>query len=1031
MPMIRPTHDAVNDRFSSLGFTIHTGGAPYFEVMLTTDPGLPKDKRTPDNFYSTRGLGPLAAERGEAVYLVPADVLQRFAGADKLFYGLATFSDAALHGPELSRVPSPGSPYVNLKGFTGRSPRRMLALPRHQPRRGENGRGYTNANIEELTWAGDRAQPGTETIAPAKTPADTATAPFTPPHGNGQSQAAPVNPTAPSKSSALDYDDGYGPLPPEEPGIEGPIPDTPPGAAVQGLARAQAEGQSPEYPQASRFVAAHSGNFRTVSSPRTINRIVIHITDGGANINGPISWFQNPQARVSAHYVVGQDGEVVQMVRHNDVAWHASSANADSIGIEHVANTRGLRPTEKEYRASASLVSWLCDALGIPKDREHILGHSEADPNTKHTACPNAVWDWDSYMNLVIGGTAASTQQSAEEEDPADWEAYEIDGPINNEDVEEPIQAEEQAASSWSLAEVLPEYPQATRFVQAMHLRKPSKPRTIDRIVIHITDGGPKIEGTIAWFKNPRNEDGSPRKVSAHYIVGQSGEVVQMVRHADIAFHAGRANGRSIGIEHNARTPGALSKKWRRPDPGLAPTSEQYCASAALVTWLCDEFGIPKDRKHIIGHAEADREANPNKKPPHPDCPTGNWNWDHFMQLVTGDACQEEESDSQTEAQSLGAEGNLVSAEALQVGDLIISTEDRSDPALAGNGSWVAHTALYLGGGQGVQAIGGGARLVPLPAVLSTAPAALAFRPVRGTAESPVEVRCLGRLTNPPPQATPSAAINALGFSRAPRAAKTRPRQIRPGPASQLEAPGEITPDYSQAHSAAEALSMFFDWLTRQLKFRFAVHDTKFFPHSAIAKLRLFDAGGKLLGEGSGFYVGPNRMVTAGHCLVNDDASRVQGIEVIPGLHGLSQPFGGASVSLAGLHPHPSYDPLNYNAAYDIGVITGAPDAPNGQFFAMEELRMNPNTGIITCGYAAVNVDPTIQHMDVDSIRELQDGTFTYAAQVRQGSSGGPVFYALDECTIRAVGLNVTTYGAHQNRGLRLTDGLIGWINSV
>ena len=32
----------------------------------------------------------------------------------------------------------------------------------------------------------------------------------------------------------------------------------------------------------------------------------------------------------------GRDGEVVQMVRHNDIAWHAHTANETSIGIEHV-----------------------------------------------------------------------------------------------------------------------------------------------------------------------------------------------------------------------------------------------------------------------------------------------------------------------------------------------------------------------------------------------------------------------------------------------------------------------------------------------------------------------------------------------------------------------------------------------------------------------------------------------------------------------------------------------------------------------
>jgi N-acetyl-anhydromuramyl-L-alanine amidase AmpD len=174
---------------------------------------------------------------------------------------------------------------------------------------------------------------------------------------------SPSNGNTARQASAFEYDDGMGPMSESSddgPGIEGPIPDE--------EAEAQALGaESPEYPQASRFEPAANSNYRQSTKERTIRRIVIHITDGGRNINGTISWFKNPAAKVSAHYVIGQDGEVVQMVRHNDVAWHASRANSDSIGIEHVANTRGLMPSEDEYAASTALVSWLCDQCGIAK----------------------------------------------------------------------------------------------------------------------------------------------------------------------------------------------------------------------------------------------------------------------------------------------------------------------------------------------------------------------------------------------------------------------------------------------------------------------------------------------------------------------------------------------------------------------------------------------------------------------------------------------------------------------------------------
>jgi N-acetyl-anhydromuramyl-L-alanine amidase AmpD len=156
----------------------------------------------------------------------------------------------------------------------------------------------------------------------------------------------------------------------------------------------------PEYPGASRFVPASPFNYKACPPGRLINRIVLHITDGSTTA-GTVAWFQNALARVSAHFVIGQDGEVVQMVALGLIAWHAGKANGTSIGIEHVANTRGLKPTTVQYAASAKLVLWLCAKYSIPIDRQHILGHCEVDPSTAHKACPDSVWDWPQYMALL------------------------------------------------------------------------------------------------------------------------------------------------------------------------------------------------------------------------------------------------------------------------------------------------------------------------------------------------------------------------------------------------------------------------------------------------------------------------------------------------------------------------------------------------------------------------------------------------------------------------------------------------------
>src|SRR5262245_20090361 len=128
MPGIRPTRQEVSDRFPVLGFTVNTGRNPLFEVVLMTDPTLGrsenKTKRSAANFYSTRAAGPLRSERGEGVHLVSPMVLSRFAG-QKLYYGLATFPDASRAQTEIVAAPTPDSPWINLRGLTGRGSRRM------------------------------------------------------------------------------------------------------------------------------------------------------------------------------------------------------------------------------------------------------------------------------------------------------------------------------------------------------------------------------------------------------------------------------------------------------------------------------------------------------------------------------------------------------------------------------------------------------------------------------------------------------------------------------------------------------------------------------------------------------------------------------------------------------------------------------------------------------------------------------------------------------------------------------------------
>jgi hypothetical protein len=162
---------------------------------------------------------------------------------------------------------------------------------------------------------------------------------------------------------------------------------------------------SPDYPPAA-WVAANSGNY-TASSRETsynIDKVIVHVTQG--SYAGTISWFQNPSANVSAHYVIrSSDGAVTQMVRDKDVAWHAGNwgYNTRSIGIEHEGWVdQASWFTDAMYRSSAALTAYLCNKYGIAKTRANIIGHNEV-PGATHTD-PGRHWDWNKYMQYVTGG---------------------------------------------------------------------------------------------------------------------------------------------------------------------------------------------------------------------------------------------------------------------------------------------------------------------------------------------------------------------------------------------------------------------------------------------------------------------------------------------------------------------------------------------------------------------------------------------------------------------------------------------------
>ncbi|HEX6686788.1 MAG TPA: peptidoglycan recognition family protein [Candidatus Limnocylindrales bacterium] len=139
-----------------------------------------------------------------------------------------------------------------------------------------------------------------------------------------------------------------------------------------------------------------------------IEYIIIHDAEG--YYASTVTLAQRHTYPASWHYTMrSTDGQTAQHIKAKDVGWHAGNwyVNAKSVGIEHEGfAAQGTWYTETMYRTSAKLVRHLATSLGIPIDRQHIIGHDNIPGITTARIPlmhwdPGPYWDWSHYFNLL------------------------------------------------------------------------------------------------------------------------------------------------------------------------------------------------------------------------------------------------------------------------------------------------------------------------------------------------------------------------------------------------------------------------------------------------------------------------------------------------------------------------------------------------------------------------------------------------------------------------------------------------------
>lgn len=367
----------------------------------------------------------------------------------------------------------------------------------------------------------------------------------------------------------------------------------------------------------------------------SIRRIVIHHTvtrpDTPAWRIAEVHVSQNKPG-IAYHYLVNGDGTISATQPLTAVVLQLNSAanqstNADSIALALAGNfsaNKDVEPNVVQRKAAAQLIAWLMQTLALGLDPEQVVfGRNELGENV---GSPGSQWlDGVRYKDKLL----ADVRLALAPENSAQVEIERLRAQV--------ALLEERVAQLQPLAAQVPTLQQQTAALQADVAAKqaeitrlqayikthcstsaPSgvigvvgKPNIIDVVdelpkhatkkysnrtqrltglVVHHTTGRSTLTpyDIARYHVESRDWPG----VGYHYLIGADGAIYQCNKHETHSFHAGTANGYSLGV--------SLIGEFMN---GNLPTPAQFESACQLIAWLMQELGI-SDVHKVVGHKE-------------------------------------------------------------------------------------------------------------------------------------------------------------------------------------------------------------------------------------------------------------------------------------------------------------------------------------------------------------------------------------------------------------------------------------------
>lgn len=210
---------------------------------------------------------------------------------------------------------------------------------------------------------------------------------------------------------------------------------------------------------------------------------------------------------------------------------------------------------------------------------------------------------------------------------------------------------------------------------------------------------------------------------------------------------------------------------------------------------------------------------------------------------------------------------------------------------------------------------------------------------------------------------------------------------------------------------------------------RSRVDDTSIFPFSAIAFIELEDGNGEVFGSCTATFIGPDVLLTAGHCLWSktDDDWEAEHLRIIPGKDGDFEPFGSEYASDWWV---PDQYALSGSSLWDWGLIRLPNDLLTldtgwlGVTVADTEALEAPNFQPAIFGYPADKPLGTMWGMIRPAFFLVEDFRLLYDIDTASGQSGSAIWSAAEGPYLGLV-VGIHTQSGLFNNGSRIDEELL------